>query len=171
MDMTSYPSLADHYIFGISKPISFGFKRFSNSIFNTRLFLKLMAAGNVDVSCDLIDDAMDIQYFTAPIEHLVLYDKASLNNSPCQRASIDMVVSKIQSAMRILNGRMPCHKGNTVSDQYNSLDCDQMAAYSWCEGGPLETNVTDCSMAVNSLISPIQYLYMYQLLYHFNKAK
>ena len=160
-----FPSFIDHYLFGVSLPISRLRKSKGNSRFNIRMFLKLQAAGNLQCDCKMVDDAYVISYYPAVFENALLYDDWDFVNSTCvnERTNRSLFASLMVESMTALQGELPCFVRDV--DKHLSFPCPSYQKdYGWCQGGPLEYNDVACSNATTSIYSPVDYLYMYWIL-------
>jgi hypothetical protein len=160
-----FPSFIDHYLFGISLPISRLQKTTGNSRFNIRMFLKLKAAGDLECDCAMLDDALAIGYFPAIMEHAILYDKWELMNQSCgsEQSNKTRLRSEMEEVLFSLEGQLPCFISQ--GEEHVPFTCpDYSKDFGWCQGGPLEYNDVACSNATTSIYSPVDFLYMYWLL-------
>lgn len=160
-----FPSFIDHYLFGISLPISRLSKSKGNSRFNVRMFLKLKAAGDLECDCEMLDDALAVGYLPAIFEHALLYNNYEFLHESCfgkQDNKVELQ-SRMLETMRILEGELPCFIGDSPSKV--PFPCPEYAKdFGWCQGGPLEYNGVNCSNATTSVYSPVDFLYQYWIL-------
>ena len=146
----------------MSIPVSTATLRNNNSVFNTRLFIKLAVAGRLGLSESLLEDAMKINYYAAPLEYALLYGKEA---APYLAKWLDTAVSHIDKTLLIPNGGLVCTDTGLIQSANVSLTQmpKESDADGWCFGGPLESFDYPCSYAGAVVESPLQWLYMYNL--------
>ena len=154
--------LLDHYLWGVSIPISTATLSNHNSVFNTRLFIKLVVAGRVGLSESLLEDAMKIKYYAAPLEYALLYGRDA---APYLHTWIKTAIGHIDRSLAITEGGLVCTDTDLIRSEHVQLT--QMprdsTADGWCFGGPLEAFDFPCHYAGSVVESPLQWLYMYNL--------
>lgn len=161
---------ADRAIFALSQPVSTGSKSRVNSIFNTRLFLKLQVAGRLNVQCDMLQHALDIRYYTAPLEYSILHDRPPKVYDACADEEVtysDVRQAIVEALNSVQGSSLPIYFDDSLEKRFavNSTISQDLGNMIWCSGGPLESNEFDCRNAWHGVLSPEQWLYMYVLLY------
>lgn len=132
---------------------------FGNTTFNLRMFLKLKVGANQDIDCSLIEDDMLITgMFTAGLELFLLHGNDQLLN--CGEHSF--LICELFNALNTIKCDKICFD-TSENPEPGCLTPNDTPSYCWCDGGLLESNEC-CTHATDALISPLEYLFIYNVL-------